>query len=574
MPLRGMSRIVTPEGDLYVAVPVAENLLERGLIHKDNHGVLNAESKQELERHTAEYGMCDFCSHPEAQHTLVVPDFNMDTAETGIIGNSTGGWAACDTCYQLVLADRRAELLTRSQEALGTGKYASGAIRVLHGQFWKAWDGLVAARGIGAAVRDFIDGTMPTSQTPENIQKDRRIQAIQRLTGMTADETIALMKGDVAYKKVSDKLLAWQKRFGQVEANRLMEMIVRPNVLPPGHQPHWQIALDMKHDAMRLLEKTLGKQRQAIQFTEAVDMKDPQAMQTMIRNSQMIWEIENLGFADDLKHLRHAATYSFNAETMEAIRLGAMSIPHDAPLSSVTLPAQTSGFFWFAEPMAVTSSPVVNEKTNALLWGWDKNKFDVPVLRLSAMVLGVEQDQGPEARLMPSTKWMWPANMTFHQMIELNVKAHREAYGPGGPYEKLTYVVGEEATKQCISELSLFFLMACVWFKQKVLISTPGHVERHARKRYMKDHKLTEPPSVQVIALRQSVREPTEPGQEGQAGERHYNKWRWVVDGHPRLQACGPGLKDHKLIWIEPYPKGDPTKPFKPKAQKVFAVIR
>jgi len=578
----GMIRIVTPQADRYVLTAIANNLLDRKLVIRDDHGVLNAESLPELERLIAEYGLCDFCSSPEAPHMLVIPDFEMIDAGGTKIGDSTGGWACCDDCFALVNADQRSELLERSQARLGGGhKYGAGAIKILHKQFWTVWDAKNEAAGVGAAVLEFINDTIPEHEpTPELKQRDKRIAAIQRLTGMTGQEMAAMLKGDIAYQQVSQKLAAWKKRFGSMEARKLIEYVMRPEVpMPPGTLPHWQVALDMKHDVMKRLQENIAAERKLMHFTDSVDVKDPRAVKEMVMRAERVRELQQLGYDDDLRHLKLAATYSFNGETMDAIRLGAASIPHESPLSSIETPYQTSGFFWFAEPFPVTSSPIINDATNALLWGWEQGYWSAsgqrvgdsgePILRMTTFVM----DGG---RLAPSTKWFWPRHLSFDQMIAENLESHRKMYGPGGEYEHLPYLVGEDVTMKCVSEMSLFFLMACVWFSQKVLVSGPGHVERHARKRYQRDFKLTDPPTVQVIALRKSMRDPAEPDapETEPSSNRKYDKWRWVVDGHNRLQPCGPGLKDRKLIWIAPFIKGKGDAPLKPKRTKVFAVVR
>jgi hypothetical protein len=560
--------VVTPTGDRYVSTVITDKLLARQLVIKDNHGVLNAESLPELERFISEYGMCDFCSSSEAPHTLVIPDFTMTDAVGSHIGNSTGGWACCDECYALVKADQRQELLDRSQKLLGGGKYGAGAIKILHTQFWGVWDTLHEAAGVSSVLVDFVNDKLASFPHPDPPPDDRsrRLAAIQRFTGLTTDEMAALMRGELAYQQVSQKLVAAKRRFSPTEATKLLESIMRTNApMPPGQTPHWQVALDMKYAAIKRLQKALAATNPSVFFPEAVDVNDRQAVRKMVMQAEQITELQHLGYADDIKHLTLAATYSFNADTMDAIRLGANSIPHESPLSSVETPYQTAGFFWFAEPFPITSSPVVSDKTNALLWGWE----DGNTLRLTTFVI-------ENGELSPSTKWVWPRHLTFHEMIGLNTAGHRRMYGPGGEYAHLPYLVGEETTMKCVAEMSLFFLMSCVWFKQRVLVSAPGHVERHARKRYQKEHKLKEPPTVQVIALRQSTKAPKEPGDPmlEPTEHRRYDKWRWVVDGHNRLQPCGSGLKDRKLIWIAPFVKGHGDAPLKPKATKVYAVIR
>ena len=101
------------------------------------------------------------------------------------------------------------------------------------------------------------------------------------------------------------------------------------------------------------------------------------------------------------------------------------------------------------------------------------------------------------------------------------------------------------------------------------------HIERHARKRYEKAFKAT--PTVRVIALRKSaptVREETAETADPNDKTKRHLKVRFVVEGHPRLQRVGPGLKETKLIFIESYPKGPEDAPFKESGPRVFAVIR
>lgn len=279
-----------------------------------------------------------------------------------------------------------------------------------------------------------------------------------------------------------------------------------------------------------------------------------------------------MGLRTDAKFLKLAETYSFNEETTEAIQEAAKSIPHDAPLSSIETPNTGAGWFWFSTPLSIASSPQASPTTAALLWGWESDDLG-PVIRFSTFVVD-EYGALTRGKVLPATKWYWPLNFSFHEMLVLNRESYRKAYAEGGEFENIgVQSMGEEATIKLIADLSVFFLAACLWFKQKILISAPGHIERHARKRYVRDHKLKEPPSVRVIALRASLREPApprEPGAEG--GKREYH-CRWIVKGHARLQVCGPGRKDRKLIWIDPYPKGPEDKPLRTR-EKVYAVIR
>ncbi len=391
----------------------------------------------------------------------------------------------------------------------------------------------------------------------------------------------------------------------------------------------------------------------AVAFPDAVNLQDAAAVARVIRRAAAKKELRDLGFGSDLKLLRAADAYSFNGETIAAIRQAAWGVPHDTPLSAIETPNTGAGWFWFAEPLQVKASPIVSGEVHALLWGWvdqphtlhevtldDEMFLSAPqesrarlaeILRayeangesmsaqqvheLGALLRspGVSQEmldrktkvvvgKGTEPAIVfsayvmdakgqyvkagtpgPSTRWHWPLSMTFDDMLAYNRAAHREDYGAEGERGGRPHLVGEDETLRCVAELSLFFVMACLWFRQTVpgttklkppvLTAEPGHVERHARKRIQREHKLDEPPSVQVIALRKSLRVPAEKAEGAQAVTAREYQCRWIVKGHPRLQACGPGRKDKKLIWIEAHPAGPADKPLRTR-ERVYAVIK
>lgn len=65
------------------------------------------------------------------------------------------------------------------------------------------------------------------------------------------------------------------------------------------------------------------------------------------------------------------------------------------------------------------------------------------------------------------------------------------------------------------------------------------------------------PPRVTTISLRRTESRPSE-------GESHV-EWhhRWIVRGHWRWQACGPGRSERVRIWIAPFVKGPEDAPLK-----------
>jgi hypothetical protein len=100
-----------------------------------------------------------------------------------------------------------------------------------------------------------------------------------------------------------------------------------------------------------------------------------------------------------------------------------------------------------------------------------------------------------------------------------------------------------------------------------VLVTSSGHTTRAANRRA---ERLRVEPKVNVVELRRRdyVRPP---GTEGHTEV----EWScsWIVRGHWRQQACGPGMSERKILWIDPFVKGDPDKPFK-GGERVFVVRR
>lgn len=62
-------------------------------------------------------------------------------------------------------------------------------------------------------------------------------------------------------------------------------------------------------------------------------------------------------------------------------------------------------------------------------------------------------------------------------------------------------------------------------------------------------------PTVSVIDVRPTLRAPRNGEPAGRRGRRPHTH-QWWVSGHWRQQACGPGRRDRKPIWIDPYLKG------------------
>lgn len=565
---RRISRIDTPTGPVAVPSPVASQLLNQGLISGELGGRLHANDAAIVKAAMAAFaGVCDFCSATGATQVFDVP--NIDDDIPNLL--STDGWAACDTCAELVRAGKKRELLQRSVDGTSFGKFSRGAIAELHATFWKAMNDKAEAAGLAAAVGDYIKGNLnPVDQAVSGQlvlnSEDARRKRVVELSGLTLQQVDDLVHAQPDTDALAKLLKLW-KGSVQHDVWRKINDVLGDAGRKPFEPvlPHWQVALDKKFEAMRNAAEMLSKNNVGAHMSGATDLDDPVELAKTIKAAQVATALYRKHLQADYDALKYAEAYSFNAETAGAITVATGSIPHDSPLSSIDTPGNgRAGWFWFAEPLSVKTTDDA-PGTNALLWYW-LERDGQPELWVSAYVFNKLADGG----MLPAAYWCWPRTQSLHDLVQ----SVREAYDAGEVVIASKSQFDRETSVKGVAELSLFFLAACQWMKQRVVISAPGHVERHARKRMTREHNLKEPPTVQVIALRKSERKPTEPREQtdGEAIPRNYN-WRFVVQGHFRLQRCGPGLKDVKLIWISPFIKGPDDKPLRTK-ERVYAVIR
>ena len=568
-----MSRIQhvsTPTGKLALITATAEKLLKEGVISGQIDGYLHAADAAIVKAAIMASAVCDFCSTPGASHYYDVPDFGVtfDRDTNYSQTKSTGGWMACDVCDGHVQKNNRKALVERAIETMAFPKFSRGMIEQFVAKFWQGMDEKADAAGIAAACVDFVEGRPALPPEVSDLPKGDRIDAVVRATGMERKDVVAMLEGKVDHRGIS-KLIAFKRKCGG--DSRRMASVIRGTVAPPLQDitPHWQRALDVKFDVISRLSKILVAVERAVAFDETVDMTSAEALRKLGKRAEAMAALQDLQYREDVTHLMQAEAYSFGADPIVAITEAAKLLPRDAPLSSVEVPTG-AGWFWFSTPLPVAMTSMHPEDvTHGLLWGWTRRKDGEAAMRFSGYVLD------SEGKAAPAASWYWPLSMTLAEMLEFNRGNYNRDYGEGGRRSTAPSPIGLDATTKAVETLSAFFLAACMWFKQKVLVSSQGHVERHARKRIEREHKLKESPSVRIIALRASIRQQVEKEHgesDPKTGERKLHV-RFVVTGHPRLQRCGPGRSDVKLIWIAPYPKGPADAPFKER-QKVFAVIR
>jgi hypothetical protein len=116
-------------------------------------------------------------------------------------------------------------------------------------------------------------------------------------------------------------------------------------------------------------------------------------------------------------------------------------------------------------------------------------------------------------------------------------------------------------------------LIFALWtfLQQELLVAATAHLDRAERRRVERQGAVAQDRAerLQVVYLRR----PRHAGGDGAAEHREHDI-SWVVTGHWRHQACGPHNQERKLRWIFPYIKGDPEKPLRVSAQRIYAVAR
>jgi hypothetical protein len=588
-PAKRVQIIQTPTGPLALYRPIAERLLKEGVISGVLDGALHATDAATVKAATVLSGVCDFCSAPGPSHDFMVPDFDMPNGA----GRSADGWAACDDCAALVRAGKQKDLLLRSVERMAFGKFTKPAIAELHARFWRALNIVSEATGMAQALADWADNKIAVANAPvwhgEVTDRTRRVEALAKLIGCEVTELEpALSVGTSGHltPEMVAKLHACWKRYGS--AQTLTAQMSHPHRPRASVVPHWQQAFDEKVAMIARLQSMVKNADAVMAYASDMptDLNDPKAVKALVVAAQKRELLKSLSVEEDLRFLRAADIYSFNAETEAAIREAATSLPCEAALSSIETPNTGTGWFWFSVPLPIASSPSASDTTDALLWSWVKEAPGMPgeaAICFSAYVRDTKGIGGDTpGALYPSTRWFWPVTLSFHQMLGYNLAAWRATYGPGGPLEHDKVNGGEAAITQTVTDLSHFFMQACLWFRQTVpgqpkkvldpiLQKADGHIERHARKRYEREFKQT--PVVHVVALRKTARvELGDAPTERHDGARQYG-CRWIVRGHPRLQPCGPGRKDRKLIWIESFVAGPDDQPLRTKTT-VYAVVR
>jgi hypothetical protein len=220
------------------------------------------------------------------------------------------------------------------------------------------------------------------------------------------------------------------------------------------------------------------------------------------------------------------------------------------------------GFCWFARPLPMP--PILKEGVKdditqdiqAVSWCLVSKHEEGAFIPLPT-AHPVRVDEGEQLGLtfysaLPGQRGMWPLAW-WHWTVGETVSLAAESKG-----------VPTEARLRRIQYLgAAFSLMA-----QRIIVSPQQRADRSTRKRLPEDWKHE--PTVRVIQLRRAENA----AHHERDGEPVEWSCSWVVRGHWRQQACGPEFSERRPVFVLPYVKGDPDKPLKAAADRVFAVTR
>jgi len=259
--------------------------------------------------------------------------------------------------------------------------------------------------------------------------------------------------------------------------------------------------------------------------------------------------------------LRKAETFAWTAECRQAVEHVAKSVPLTTTFEKEE--AFTPAWHWFDEtgnrlPIIAINATEHPDITQAHLCALLIRPVRTESGRLARGFVAFVRPSAAHAPL-PFLSWSWMVGEPLADALA-NIVPVAEARDKAEPTKV-------QLARNC----TCFIAAADAWFRQRILMTAPGPVERHRRKQLAREFALDAPVAdVKVIHLRRTEYEPHG------SGEHRSVDWhcRWVVTGHWRHQACGTGLSERRLIYVWSYPKGPADKPLRVPVATVNLVDR
>jgi hypothetical protein len=312
-------------------------------------------------------------------------------------------------------------------------------------------------------------------------------------------------------------------------------------------------------------------------------------------NAEVLWEMKRPGEATPydqtaslqpvtLDALKRAAAYSWDRMPIEAVASASEGLLPEMAISPEALGALgvpgAAGWWWFQPPIPMRTSvedaailPVV-----ALLWRREHPKTGPARTWLSTFVLTPMAVRGRKQPVpTPSMSWYWPDGMPLSKMEAFVRDGYRTASGVVSVTGRLPadlHVADEAVFLEAGLWFSRFFLAATAWLRQRIVGLERGQGTRNIGRTLQREHKLAEPPRVQVVHLRKrDVVHRAEPAaDDGTPKAKRSLHCRFTVRGFWRNQWY-PSTGTHAPKYIDSFLKGPADAPLVTRT-KVFAVVR
>jgi hypothetical protein len=281
----------------------------------------------------------------------------------------------------------------------------------------------------------------------------------------------------------------------------------------------------------------------------------------------------------EIAGLKRAETFCWFSDPIHAVEAASASLPTSVRLTA-DLFEGLAGWWWFLEPLAI---PTVKHSDSivALLWSWGDIQLHPEKTQVTPFLIGTGVHHGllisayaydPQFRstaAQPTSKVFWKEGQTLESHMREVADRFDNEYQRAIMLDDPEFAFDKESAVLAIERMSRFLIAGALWMKQRILVQSKGHIERHERKRMDRaqvfDRPLTD---IQIIQLRRrDVVDATPPDEKG----RHVDwKCRWIVSGHWRKR----GRYALKPKWINAYDKGPDHLPLKVPTHRVYTVNR
>lgn len=330
-------------------------------------------------------------------------------------------------------------------------------------------------------------------------------------------------------------------------------------------------ALDVQLDLFRYYTKDTYGRRYADTILQATMVDDD--------GHDLERPIEGMGIMLHEKILI-GETYAVAEEIIDVLEHGAETIPEFVlELSDIPAPA---GFVWLERPIVF---PDRHDRTLVVrAFGWHVTKLRgnleedrsaiAEIAEVSpALAVAAELARREGREVMCCVVWTDPTDERDH----LHAKYAEESMHDvtRAPHDLMSMIVGfweigrsewYDLSSERFGKLVLTFLRFIEepWVDYRQMVP-----HRHQRKRAVRTRRAE--PQVHVVQLRRAL---SRGGKSGRGGGPPV-EWdhRWLVRGHWRNQACGPGRKDRRPRYIPEHIKGPEDKPLVVH-DKIFSVDR